>query len=79
MLFRSKIDELILEITHEYDTTTVVVTHDMNSVVGIGEKIMFISRGMKLWEGTKDTIMNSGVPDLDEFVFTNRVMRNLRE
>ena len=74
-----KIDELILEITHEYDTTTVVVTHDMNSVVGIGEKIMFISRGMKLWEGTKDTIMNSGVPDLDEFVFTNRVMRNLRE
>ncbi|MFM7327840.1 MAG: ABC transporter ATP-binding protein, partial [Bacteroidota bacterium] len=52
-----KIDELILEITHEFDTTTVVVTHDMNSVMGIGEKILFIARGQKLWEGTKETIM----------------------
>lgn len=74
-----KIDELILEITHEFDTTTVVVTHDMNSVMGIGEKIMFIARGQKLWEGTKESIMHSGVTELDEFVFTNRVMRNLKD
>ncbi len=74
-----KIDELILEITHEFDTTTIVVTHDMNSVMGIGEKIMFIARGQKLWEGTSDSIMHSGVAELDEFVFTNRVMRNLKE
>ena len=74
-----KIDELILEITHEFDTTTIVVTHDMNSVMGIGEKIMFIARGQKLWEGTKETIMHSGVAELDEFVFTNRVMRNLKD
>jgi phospholipid/cholesterol/gamma-HCH transport system ATP-binding protein len=74
-----KIDELILEITHEFDTTTVVVTHDMNSVMGIGENIMFISGGRKLWEGNKTTIMHSSVPELEEFVFTNQVMRNLRD
>lgn len=73
------IDELIMEITHEYEITTVVVTHDMNSVMGMGEKIMFIYKGMKLWEGNKDIIMNSGVKELDAFVFTNKVMRNLKE
>src|ERR1041384_1209546 len=55
------IDELILEITHEYDITTVVVTHDMNSVMGIGEKIMFLYKGSKLWEGSSADITNSGV------------------
>jgi phospholipid/cholesterol/gamma-HCH transport system ATP-binding protein len=73
------IDELILEITHEFDITTVVVTHDMNSVMGIGEKIMFLFKGSKLWEGTKDNIMTSHLKELDDFVFTNKVMRNLKE
>jgi phospholipid/cholesterol/gamma-HCH transport system ATP-binding protein len=73
------IDELIAEITHEYDITTIVVTHDMNSVMGIGEKIMFIYKGMKLWDGSKDILVNSGVKELDDFVFTNKVMRNLKE
>ncbi|MFZ6002166.1 MAG: ABC transporter ATP-binding protein [Bacteroidota bacterium] len=72
------IDELILEITHEYEITTVVVTHDMNSVIGIGEKIMFLYKGSKLWEGSNDDIMNSGVKELDDFVFTNKIMRNLK-
>lgn len=72
------IDELIMEITHEFDITTVVVTHDMNSVVGIGEKIMFLSKGNKLWEGSNKDIMNSGVKELDDFVFTNKIMKNLK-
>src|SRR6187399_2281278 len=63
------IDELIMEITHEYKITTVVVTHDMNSVMGIGEKIMFLYKGAKLWEGSKIDITHSGVKELDDFVF----------
>jgi len=73
-----RIDDLILEITQEFNTTTVVVTHDMNSVMGIGEQIMFIFKGQKLWEGSNDSIMNSGVPELDDFVFSNKIMRSLR-
>jgi phospholipid/cholesterol/gamma-HCH transport system ATP-binding protein len=73
------IDELIQEITHELETTTVVVTHDMNSVMGIGESIMFLYKGDKLWEGSNKEIMNSGVKELDAFVFTNKIMKNLKE
>jgi phospholipid/cholesterol/gamma-HCH transport system ATP-binding protein len=51
----------------------------MNSVMGIGEKILFIYKGQKLWEGTKDDITHSGVKELDDFVFANKVMRKLRE
>ena len=72
------IDELILEITEEFDTTTVVVTHDMNSVLGMGQTILFIYKGEKLWEGNNSTIMNSGVKEVDDFVFVNKVMRNLK-
>lgn len=72
------IDELIMEITHEFDITTIVVTHDMNSVMGIGEKIMFMYKGDKLWEGSNTDIMDSGVKELDDFVFTNKIMKNLK-
>lgn len=72
------IDELIQEITKEFDITTIVVTHDMNSVMGIGEKVMFLYKGDKLWEGSKEEIMNSHVKELDDFVFTNQVMRSLK-
>lgn len=72
------IDELIQEITKEFDITTVVVTHDMNSVMGIGEKVMFLYKGDKLWEGSKEDIVNSNVKELDDFVFTNKVMRSLK-
>ncbi len=72
------IDELIAEITDEYDITTVVVTHDMNSVIGIGEKIIYLCNGRKLWEGANDDIADSGVKELDEFVFANKVMRKLK-
>ena len=73
------IDDLIGEITHEFDITTIVVTHDMNSVMGIGQKIMFLYKGKKLWEGSNNEIMNSGVEELDDFVFSNKVMQNLKE
>lgn len=72
------IDELIMEITEEYNITTVVVTHDMNSVLGIGENIMFLYEGRKVWEGNKNEIMNSGVKEFDDFVFANKVMRKLK-
>jgi phospholipid/cholesterol/gamma-HCH transport system ATP-binding protein len=73
------IDELIQDISEDFNITTIVVTHDMNSVMGIGEKIMFIYKGQKLWEGTKNDITHSGVQELDDFVFANKVMNSLRE
>ncbi len=72
------IDDLIMEITEEYNITTLVVTHDMNSVLGIGERIMFLYQGVKCWEGTKDEIMETGVKEFDDFVFANKVMQKLR-
>jgi phospholipid/cholesterol/gamma-HCH transport system ATP-binding protein len=73
------IDELILDLTEDLDITTIVVTHDMNSVMGIGEKIMFLYKGQKLWEGNKNDITHSGVKELDDFVFANKVMKELRK
>lgn len=72
------IDELIMEITHEFNITTIVVTHDMNSVMGIGEQIMFLYKGHKLWDGTNKDITHSGVKELDDFVFTNKIMKSLK-
>ncbi len=74
-----KIDRLLAEITEEYQITTVIVTHDMNSVMEIGEYIMFLSNSRKLWEGNSDEIMHSGVQELDEFVFANKMMRKFRD
>ena len=73
-----RIDELIQEITEEFDMTTLVVTHDMNSVMGIGEKILFLHNGRNMWEGSKEELIHSGVQELDDFVFTNKVMQNLK-
>ena len=73
------IDDLIMELTEEFDTTTIVVTHDMNSVMGIGENIMFLFQGHKLWQGSKNDITHSGVRELDDFVFANKVMSSMRE
>jgi phospholipid/cholesterol/gamma-HCH transport system ATP-binding protein len=72
------IDELIQDISEDFDMTTIVVTHDMNSMIGIGEKIMFLYKGHKLWEGTKNDLTNSTVKELDDFVFANKVMNNMR-
>lgn len=75
----SVIDRLILEITKEYQTTTVVVTHDMNSVMEIGENIMFLHKGHKLWNGNNKNITNTGVEELDAFMFSNSLMRRYKE
>lgn len=73
-----KIDELIQEITDEYQITTVVITHDMNSVLGIGEYILFLYQGKKLWEGDKDSITESDVPELNEFLYANQLLKKMR-
>ncbi|WP_324671109.1 ABC transporter ATP-binding protein [Hymenobacter sp. GOD-10R] len=70
-----KIDELIHEITHEYNITTAIITHDMNSVVEIGDHIIFLHKGLKLWDGNKDEILNAQVPELKEFIFSSSLVR----
>jgi phospholipid/cholesterol/gamma-HCH transport system ATP-binding protein len=74
-----KIDELIYEITQEYNITTVIVTHDMNSVMEIGDKIMFLHSGNKVWEGTRENIMDTDVKELQQFVFASSLMRAARK
>jgi phospholipid/cholesterol/gamma-HCH transport system ATP-binding protein len=74
-----RIDNLIQEITHEYDMTTVVVTHDMNSMLEIGEQIMFMFQGEKVWEGTKDIILDNKVKALQDFIFANKLIRDMKE
>jgi phospholipid/cholesterol/gamma-HCH transport system ATP-binding protein len=73
------IDELIAEITQEYQTTTVVVTHDMNSVMGIGNHIIFLNDGQKWWEGTNKEIAHTDNPELNSFVFASKFMQAARE
>ena len=72
------IDDLIMEITHEYKTTTVVVTHDMNSVVGMGENIVFLYKGEKLWQGDYKNIRDSGVEELDSFINASKLMKEYK-
>jgi phospholipid/cholesterol/gamma-HCH transport system ATP-binding protein len=72
------IDALIKEITEEYCMTTIINTHDMNSVMEIGEKIVFISEGVKCWEGSKNEILNSDSAKLNDFVFANSLAKKLR-
>ena len=72
------IDELIKELTEEYSMTTIVNTHDMNSVMEIGEKIVFISEGIKCWEGSKHEILDSDCKTLNEFVFANALAKQLK-
>ena len=73
------IDNLISEITHEYNITTVINTHDMNSVIEIGDNIAFINKGKLWWEGNKSTIMSSDNKELNDFVFATELTRKLRK
>ncbi len=73
------IDELIMELTHEYNMTTVVNTHDMNSVFGIGEKILFINQGKMGWSGTSGEILTTGTGSLNEFIFSSELLKKLRK
>jgi phospholipid/cholesterol/gamma-HCH transport system ATP-binding protein len=65
------IDKLIKEITEEYNITTIINTHDMNSVLEIGDKVVFLHGGRKHWEGTRHEIMHSDNPELNDFVFAS--------
>ncbi|MBQ0081313.1 MAG: ATP-binding cassette domain-containing protein [Alistipes sp.] len=72
------IDELIHNITKEYNITTIINTHDMNSVMEIGEKIIFIHQGKKWWEGSNDIILNSDNKELNDFVFASAMAKRAK-
>lgn len=72
------IDNLIKEITEEYNITTVVITHDMNSVIEIGDHIMFIHKGQKWWEGSKEGILKTDNPEVCDFVYATKFMKDLK-
>ena len=73
------IDELLSSITKEYNTTTIINTHDMNSVMGIGENIVFICEGHKEWQGTKDEIINAQNQHLNDLVFASDLFKKVKE
>jgi phospholipid/cholesterol/gamma-HCH transport system ATP-binding protein len=69
------IDELLSSITKEFNTTTIINTHDMNSVVGIGENIVFIADGKKEWQGNKDEVVNTDNQKLNELLFASSLLK----
>lgn len=73
------IDDLIHSITHEYNMTTIINTHDMNSVMGIGEQILFINDGYGEWTGTKDEVMNANNEKLNSFIFASDLFRKIKD
>lgn len=72
------IDQLIKEITEEFNITTIINTHDMNSVMGIGDKVIFIHNGKKWWEGSKENILDSDNKELNDFVFSTELTRKIK-
>ena len=73
------IDNLIQEITKEYDITTMINTHDMNSVMEIGEKIIFLQQGRLAWEGTKEEIFKTDDENVTNFVYSSNLFKKVRE
>ena len=72
------IDELISELTHKFDMTTVINTHDMNSVLQIGQKIAFINKGVLWWEGDNKEILKTDNKELNDFVFSTELTRRIK-
>ena len=72
------IDQLIHELTQEFDITTIINSHDMNSVMEIGENIVFISKGEKAWQGSKEQIFNSQNAELESFVFASELYKKVK-
>jgi len=72
------VDNLLKKITYELQTTTIVITHDMNSVMEIGDNIMFIHEGQKWWGGNKRSILNTNNQILDDFVYASEFMKQLK-
>ena len=73
------IDDLIQSITHEFNMTTLINTHDMNSVMGIGENILFIHEGNNEWTGTKDDIMTATNEKLNDFIFASDLFKKIKK
>jgi phospholipid/cholesterol/gamma-HCH transport system ATP-binding protein len=73
------IDNLIKEITEEYNITTVINSHDMNSVMEIGENIVFLKDGLKAWQGTKDEIFHTDNQAVVDFVYSSNLFKKVRE
>ncbi|MFT7072598.1 ABC transporter ATP-binding protein [Patiriisocius sp. Uisw_017] len=73
------IDNLIQEITHENQITTIVVTHDMNSVMEIGERINFLKNGVLVWKGTQEDIFKTDNKDVTDFVYSSDLFKQIRE
>tara|TARA_R110000868_G_scaffold120525_1_gene320082 strand:- start:1074 stop:1841 length:768 start_codon:yes stop_codon:yes gene_type:complete len=73
------IDNLIQEITEEYDITTVINTHDMNSVMEIGQKILFLKNGLKEWEGTNKEIFKTDNEAVTDFVYSSELFKKVRQ
>ena len=73
------IDELLHDITHEYNITTIINTHDMNSVLGIGENIVFINKGRREWIGDKKRIFTTTNEALTDFVFATRLFQQVKD
>ena len=73
------IDELLHDITHEYNITTIINTHDMNSVLGIGENIVFINKGYREWVGDKKRIFTTTSEALNDFVFATRLFQEVKD
>ena len=73
------IDNLIQRITHENDITTIVVTHDMNSVMEIGERINFLKNGILVWKGTQEDIFKTNNQDVTDFVYSSNLFKKIRE
>ncbi|MDO5759799.1 MAG: ATP-binding cassette domain-containing protein [Bacteroidota bacterium] len=73
------IDKLIMDITHEFNMTTIVNTHDMNSVMEIGENIIFINKGELCWQGNSNNILSSDNKHLNDFVFCSALTKKIKE
>ena len=73
------IDALLSDITHEYGITTIINTHDMNSVMEIGQKIVYIHEGRKWWEGTKEEILHAENRELNDFVFASAMAKRAKK
>ncbi|HOZ40867.1 MAG: ATP-binding cassette domain-containing protein [Flavobacteriales bacterium] len=73
------IDELIKELTEEFNTTTIVITHDMNSVMETGENIIFIHKGRMWWKGGREELLHSDNKELNEFIFASALMRQVKK
>ena len=73
------IDNLIKDVTEEYDITTVINSHDMNQVMEIGENILFLKQGLKAWQGTKNEIFKTENEAIIEFVYSSNLFKKVRE